>query len=142
MTPEQVGLVRSSFAEVAVLGRQAGALFYQNLFELDPSLRVLFKGDPAEQHATLLSSLALVVDALDRPAEMLPAVRALGRRHAHYGVRSEHYATVGRALIRTLEQGLGAGFTPAVRAAWLDAYGLLAWTMMAAAENELRGQAA
>jgi hemoglobin-like flavoprotein len=66
----------------------------------------------------------------------MPAVRQLGRRHAAYGVRPEHYATVGEALIWTLEQGLGADFTPATRRAWTDAYASLAWAMIAAAEED------
>jgi hemoglobin-like flavoprotein len=142
MTPEQILLVRASFAEVKALGDQAAALFYERLFALDPSLRALFKGDPAAQRAKLLAALAMVVDALDRLDHLLPAVRDLGRRHAHYGVLPEHYATVGSALIWTLEQGLGAALTPAARRAWIDAYGLLAWTMLAAAEAELRDEAA
>ena len=73
---------------------------------------------------------------------MLPAVRMLGRRHARYGVVPEHYATVGSALIWTLEHALGADLTPAVRHAWIAAYGLLAQTMLAAAEEERERQAA
>jgi hemoglobin-like flavoprotein len=30
--------------------------------------------------------------------QIVPAVQALGRRHAGYGVREPHYATVGRGL--------------------------------------------
>jgi hemoglobin-like flavoprotein len=142
MTPEQVRLVQGSFDELAALGDRAAALFYQRLFELDPTLRTLFNGDLTEQRTKLLSALAMVVGALDRMDQMLPAVRALGRRHAHYGVESEHYATVGSALVWTLQRGLGAAFTPALRSAWLKAYDLLAWTMMTAAEAELRDRAA
>jgi hemoglobin-like flavoprotein len=142
MTPEQVRLVQDSFDEVAALGDRAAVLFYQRLFELDPTLRPLFNGDLTEQRTKLLRALAMVVGALDRLDQMLPAVRALGRRHAHYGVESEHYATVGSALVWTLQQGLGAAFTPALRSAWLKAYDLLAWTMMTAAEAELRDRAA
>ena len=138
MTPEQVRLVRASFARVVAWGDQAAALFYERLFTLDPSLRALFNGDLAAQRAKLLTALAMVVDALDRLDQMLPAVRSLGRRHARYGACSEHYATVGEALIWTLEQGLGDDFAPAVRDAWTEAYGLLAWTMMTAAEAALR----
>jgi hemoglobin-like flavoprotein len=142
MTPEQVRLVRASFARVATQGDQAAALFCARLFALDPDLRALFKGDLAAQRAKLLSALAMVVGALDRLDEMLPAVRALGRRHARYGARSEHYATVGSALIWTLEQRLGDDFTLAARRAWTTAYGLLAWTMITAAEAELRARQA
>jgi nitric oxide dioxygenase len=57
-------------------------------------------------------------------------VRALGARHAGYGVEEEHYATVGAALLWTLDKGLGAEFTPAVREAWTTTYSLLANTMI------------
>jgi nitric oxide dioxygenase len=82
-----------------------------------------------------MGTLAVVVKTLDRIEELLPAVEALGRRHAGYGVRESHYATVGEALLWTLEQGLGEGFTPPVREAWTAAYGTLASVMIGAAKN-------
>jgi hemoglobin-like flavoprotein len=60
-------------------------------------------------------------------------VEALGRRHVGYGVRDEHYSTVGEALIWTLAQGLGDAFTSEVREAWAAAYSWLAFTMQRAA---------
>jgi hemoglobin-like flavoprotein len=138
MTPEQILLVRNTFAKVEALGDRAAVLFYDRLFDLDPSLRPLFRGDLAVQRAKLMAALRTVIGALDRLDKILPAVRDLGRRHAHYGVEPEHYATVGSALIWTLEQGLGPEFTTATRRAWIAAYSMLAWTMVAAAEAELR----
>jgi nitric oxide dioxygenase len=136
MTPEQVQLIRSSFAKVAPIKDQAAAVFYGRLFELDPSLRPLFKGDMAAQGAKLMVALGAVVASLDRLARILPAIRQLGRQHAAYGVRPDHYATFGEALIWTLQQAQGADFTPALRRAWTDAYGRLAWAMIAAAEED------
>jgi hemoglobin-like flavoprotein len=60
---------------------------------------------------------------------MLRAVESLGRRHVAYGVTEAQFATVGAALLWTLEQGLGAAFTPEVADAWAAVYGLLATTM-------------
>ena len=80
-----------------------------------------------------MQTIAVVVAGLDKLDTLVPAVQALGRRHAAYGVRDGHYATVAAALLWTLEQGLGAAFTPAVRQAWATAYGLLASVMQAAA---------
>jgi nitric oxide dioxygenase len=136
MTPKQIELVKSSFAKMAPVKDQAAALFYRRLFELDPDLRPLFRGDMAAQGAKLMAALGAVVASLDQLASVMPAVRELGRRHAAYGVRPEHYATVGEALMSTLEQGLGADFTPATRRAWTDAYASLAWAMIAAAEED------
>jgi hemoglobin-like flavoprotein len=121
MTPEQVDLVRTSFAKVAAAVGDPAALFYQRLFELDPRLRRLFRSDLTAQRGKLMAALRNVVGALDRLDQILPAVRELGRRHAHHGVETEHYATVGAALIWTLERGLGADFTPATRRAWVAA---------------------
>jgi nitric oxide dioxygenase len=135
VTPEQIQRVRSTFAKVAASQGQAAAMFYRRLFELEPSLRPLFKGDMTAQGARLMASLRHVVGALDRLERVLPALRKLGRRHAAHGVRPEHYATVGEALIWTLEQGLGATFTRETRRAWIDAYAGLVWPMIAAAEE-------
>ena len=136
MTPEQVQLVRRSFAKVAATKETAAALFYRRLFELDPSLRPMFKGDMTAQGANLMAALQGVVASLDQLERILPVIRELGRRHAAYGVQPEHYATVGEALLWTLERGLGEDFTRATQRAWTDAYGRLAWAMIAAAEEE------
>ena len=136
MTPTQVGLIRESWAAVEPIADVAAGLFYGRLFELDPALERLFRRtDMARQRRVLMGTLAVVVKTLDRIEELLPAVEALGRRHAGYGVRESHYATVGAALLWTLEQGLGEAFTPAVREAWTEAYGTLASVMIEAAKS-------
>lgn len=132
MSPVQVALVKDSFRKIVPIADQAAALFYARLFELDPELRPLFRGDMLEQGRKLMSMIATAVAALDRIETILPAVRALGARHAGYAVTEEHYATVGVALLWTIEKGLGAEFTPAVRDAWSATYSLLANTMIEA----------
>jgi hemoglobin-like flavoprotein len=135
VTPEQIAVIRTSFAGVAPIAEDAAALFYARLFELDPQLRPLFRGDLKAQGRALMGMLKVVVEGLDRLDQLVPAVQALGRRHAGYGVRDEHYATVGAALLWTLEQGLGDAFTPETRKAWAIAYGVLATTMQHAASG-------
>jgi len=138
MTQEQIALVQRSFQAVQPILEGAAALFYERLFTLDPSLRALFRGSPDEQARKLAQALTVVVTSLDRPEQIRVAVEGLGRRHVGYGVRDAHYATVGEALIWTLEQGLGAAFTADVRDAWGAAYGWLAFTMQrAAAKTEM-----
>lgn len=81
-----------------------------------------------------MAMIATAVAALPEP-NRARGVRALGARHVGYGVREEHYATVGAALLWTLEKGLGADFTPAVKSAWTTTYTLLANTMIDAARS-------
>jgi len=133
MNSEQIQLVQSTFEGVRPIADTAASLFYQRLFEVDPSLRALFRGDMKKQGAMLMSALALAVKGLGQPETIIPAVQGLGRRHALYGVTDDHYATVGSALLWTLEQGLGDKFTPPVQEAWAAAYGMLASVMQEAA---------
>ena len=137
MTPSQVDLIRASWASVEPIQDVAATLFYDRLFELDPTLRRLFRNaDMAQQKKILMQTLTVVVKSLDRLDQLVPAIEALGRRHAGYGVRAEHYETVGAALLWTLGQGLGEGFTTDVERAWTEAYSTLASVMIAAAEGE------
>lgn len=142
MNDKQKMLVRASFEKVLPIAETAAELFYGRLFELDPSLKHMFKGDMREQGRKLMSAIQLVVAGLDRLDKIVPAVQHLGRRHAHYGVQPEHYQTVATALLWTLEQGLGDAFTPETKDAWVAAYTILAETMIAAAEEELARQEA
>ena len=136
MTPRQIALVQATWKQVEPLAQQAAALFYSRLFLLDPTLKRLFKGDMQEQGRKVMSMISLAVSSLSRLESIVPAVQALGRRHAGYGVEARHYATVGAALIWTLEQGLGNAFTKEVEDAWRAAYGVLAATMQQATREE------
>jgi hemoglobin-like flavoprotein len=135
MTPLQKSLVKQTFAEVVPIADQAASMFYARLFELDPSLRPLFKISVAEQGKKLMQTLAYCVSKLDALDELLPAVKALGHKHAGYGVKDGDYETVGAALLWTLEKGLGAAFTPDVMASWAAVYQALATTMLAGAKS-------
>jgi nitric oxide dioxygenase len=96
----------------------------------------MFRGDLANQGRMLMAMLGTTVNGLTNLDALVPVVRELGARHAKYGVVEAHYATVGSALLWTLEQGLGPKFTPAVREAWTAAYGLLADVMQLGAVDE------
>ena len=137
LTVVQKSLVQNSFASIATIADDAAVLFYQRLFELDPSLRPMFRGDMAEQRKKLMQMITAAVKGLDRLEQLVPVVKDLGRRHAGYGVADSHYDTVGAALLWTLEVGLGRAFTPDVKEAWTAVYGLLATTMKTAAREAL-----
>ena len=135
MNTLQVQHVQESFEHVVPIAEVAADMFYQKLFQLDPSLQVLFKEDMAEQKVKLMQMLTAVVRGLHQLDRLVPVVEDLGRRHVGYGVQDEHYQTVGAALLWTLEQGLGELYTPAVAEAWTAAYTLLAGVMQTAAAH-------
>lgn len=132
MTPEQKDLVQASFAKVVPIADQAAILFYDELFNQDPSLRSLFPDDMTEQRRKLMATLATAVSHLRNWDAIASAVQALDQRHVAYGVKSSNYDTVGAALIATLEKGLGDAFTTEVRKAWIACYVAISAEMMGA----------
>ena len=133
MNPEVTQLVQESWAKVTPIASQAAALFYGNLFTLDPSLKPLFQGDMEEQGKRLMEMIGTAVQKLNNIETVVPVLQGLGRRHVRYGVKEEHYQTVGAALLTTLSQGLGEHFTPQVKEAWTLVYGVMADVMIKAA---------
>lgn len=131
MDQQTITLVQDSWAKVLPIAPVAGALFYANLFEADPSLKALFKGDMTQQASKLMQMIEAAVAKLDDLDSLVPVLQQLGQRHVTYGVLPAHYDTVGASLLKTLEQGLGAAFTPATKEAWTAVYGLIASVMVA-----------
>jgi len=139
MTPKQINLVQTSWQKVLPIAPQAAEIFYDTLFEMDPSLKSLFPSDMAEQGKKLMAMLDTAVKLLDQPDKLIPAVQKLGVKHVGYDVKAEHYDTVGAALIKTLSAGLGKDFTAPVKKAWTTVYKTLATTMIDAANNVDKG---
>jgi nitric oxide dioxygenase len=121
-----IELVQSSFRLLAAKPEAAG-MFYERLFEIDPSLRALIRPDATK----LVDSARLVVSSLRSIERLSPALAAVGRKYAMEGVRDEHYASIGAALVDTLRSMLGRRhFTEEVRNAWLSAYAVVATAMI------------
>lgn len=129
MNDHQIQLVRDSFALVRPIADQAAALFYDKLFERDPSISSMFRGDMGQQGARLMQMIEGAVQMLDRPAMLRHALLRLGERHAGYGVVDAHYPLVGAALLDTLAVGLGDAFTAETREAWAAMYTMVADAM-------------
>ncbi len=134
MTPQQIALVQESFRHILPKRDEAAVIFYRRLFEIDPGVKQLFShAEMTEQGHKLMVALAFVVNGLARPEMIAAAAQALARRHVDYDVREPHYASVGQALIETLEESLGSALDARVREAWLEAYAFLSSIMIAAA---------
>ena len=129
MTADQIHLLRKSFAQVEPQSRVAALVFYRRLFALDPRLRPLFKSNIEEQADKLMEMLAVALSLTERLEVLEAELLKLGARHTVYGVRDEHYITVGTAMLDMLSEVLGNDFTPPIRQAWSDFYTFTADTM-------------
>lgn len=135
MEVKTVTLVQESFEKVKPIAPQAAEIFYNKLFELDPSLKPLFPSNEEamkSQGNKLMTMLAAAVAGLSNLEALVPVLQNLGKKHVEYKVEASHYDTVGAALLATLEAGLGADFTAEVKEAWTSVYGTMSTVMIEA----------
>lgn len=133
MTEEQIAIVKNSWKMFRGINTGLiGDVFYSKLFADNPSLRKMFPPGMEDQYKKLVDMLGTIVTSLERLDELTEEIAAMAQRHVQYGVRPEHYPQVGKALLWTLQQGLGRDWTPAAAAAWQECYTVLSAAMMSA----------
>ncbi|MEV6876330.1 globin domain-containing protein [Amycolatopsis sp. NPDC051128] len=129
-------LIRESFAAIEPKADELAQYFYGALFVVAPDCRALFPIAMTTQRNRLLRALVYVVQMVDRPDDLAPFLRQLGRDHRKFAVVARHYDAVGVALIEALKRFLKEKWTHEVESAWTAAYGLIAKTMREAAQAE------
>jgi len=118
MSPAQIQAVRESYRGIAELANPIALLFYGRLFQMDSSLRPMFKQDIGVQGRKLMDMLSALTTNLHQFEELVPVLKALGQRHAGYGVKPEHYELVSASLLWAFGTALQGDFTTEARAAW------------------------
>ncbi|HEY0812220.1 MAG TPA: globin domain-containing protein, partial [Pseudonocardia sp.] len=118
-------LVQRSFAALEPRLDEILRRFYAVLFALAPQLWTLFPIDLSTQRARLGRALRHVVNGLD-DADTQAFLAQLGRDHRRFDIVDAHYDVFGRALLITLGETAGAGWTAEVAAAWRQTYAELA----------------
>ena len=128
---DERALVTATWRRVIETTPDPGTIFYEQLFTAAPDLRPMFKGDLDDQARKLIRMISVAVHQLGDLDLLVPVLREMGKRHVTYGVKSDHYAIVGAALLATLSLALRDAFTDEARAAWVKTYDVLSETMTA-----------
>jgi len=128
-TKEEIKLIQYSFGTLTSKSKKVGEKFYKKLFETNPDISKLFKGDMKEQAGALMRMVKTVVEGLNHPEIIVPAIQDLGRRHNEYGVLPEQYKAFGDCLVSTIEEELGNDFNSVTKKAWQKLYDVLAEEM-------------
>ena len=133
--------LKRSWAQVAAHGDAVPGYFYAHLFLAHPEVRDMFPVAMAAQRDRLVTALGRMVSNVDSIGEVVDYIQDLGRDHRKFGTIAGHYPAVGASLLGTLKHFLGEEWTPELASDWAEAYGLIATTMITAAE-EAEGQPA
>jgi NAD(P)H-flavin reductase/hemoglobin-like flavoprotein len=136
MVPVDTPLLKANFARVAAHGDQVALFFYAHLFLGHPETRDMFPVSMSTQRDRLLNALGRIVADVGDTGVLVPFLQDLGRDHRKFNVLAAHYPAVGESLIATLKHFSGAEWTPELQQTWLDAYGVIAEVMQAAAEAD------
>ncbi|MET3113926.1 nitric oxide dioxygenase [Pedobacter sp. CG_S7] len=132
MTSEQKELIT---ATVPVL-RENGVLltthFYKRMFTHNPELKNLFNmgnQQSGKQQTALAMAVLGYAENIANPAVLLPVVDRIGHKHVSLDIRPEQYLIVGKHLLASIKEVLGAAATPGIIDAWSAAYLQLAKLM-------------
>ncbi|KAA0992645.1 NO-inducible flavohemoprotein [Dyadobacter aurulentus] len=144
MTTEQKDLVRSTVPILRESGVALTTYFYNRMLTGNPELKNIFNS--ANQHTgvqptALAMSVLAYAEHIDNPSVLANAVSRIAHKHVSLNVRPEQYAIVGRHLLASISEVLGAAAGPDLMQAWAEAYGQLA-AIMTGAESELYSRAA
>lgn len=133
-------LVKEGFAAIETFADKATSYFLGRLFAEDPQLRALFPVTMDVERGRLFRDLTRVVWSLDDPDAFAAGLEQLGCDNLKYGIRPEHYETIGRALVATARRFAGDAWSPGIEAAWRETYRAATEIMVAAAARELEGR--
>ncbi len=127
--------LRATYARVHADELGLATIFYTKLFSAAPHLRSLFPTDLVAQAAKLTAALDAVVRNLEKPRENAAMLADLGRRHAGYGAKPEHYDLVVDLLVLSMQEALHTRSDDQAIVEWRMALRLIADQMIAAAED-------
>ncbi len=130
-----VSRLRVTYERVRTRDQRLAEIFYIKLFTAAPHLRPLFRSEPKAQAEKLMMALDAVVRNLEQPSENASMLAEMGRRHAEYGAKSEHYTLVIELLVDSMQELLGPDIDRPALDEWRLALRLISNQMIAGAED-------
>jgi hemoglobin-like flavoprotein len=113
-----VNRIAKSYDQFSPRAGDMVAGFYQRLFTACPEARPLFREDMSVQRNHFTATLALLVRNLAFQDMLEEAVMDLGAQHVRWGARLQHYPIVRDALLDSIGESLGEGWTPQLQDDW------------------------
>jgi hemoglobin-like flavoprotein len=121
MDPRRRQLLTRSWATLEPRGHLLADVFYGHLFAIAPASRQMFAHSAMDQQREkFVAMMRSIVELEDDASALVATIAALARRHVTYGVQDADYDTALEALMRTLEDELGAELTPELRGVWTE----------------------
>lgn len=138
---DRVTLIEADFSKISSRGTEFAEKFYGRLFQHYPRVKPLFSHvSMSRQQQHLFSALVMTIENLRSPDTLSESLKALGRRHAGYGVGPAHYEAVAQTLLEIIGEMMGEEWSSVHREAWKDALEAVSRTMLAAHREVRAGE--
>lgn len=122
--------LRASYRLVRRHDLEFARIFYAKLFGAAPGVRAMFPEDMELQSRKLTMVLDSIVANLENPEANSRMLGEMGRRHAGYGARPEHYHLVIETMIGAMREVLGTNADERVLDEWRMALRLIGKQMI------------
>lgn len=144
MNIEQKQLISATVPVLKENGVLLTTHFYNRMFTHNPELKNMFNmgnQESGKQQTALAMAVLAYAENIANPGVLMPVVDRIGHKHVSLDIRPEHYQIVGRHLIASIQEVLGAAATPDIIDAWTAAYQQLS-VLMSGHETKLYQQKA
>lgn len=119
LSSEDIDALEDSFILIRENSTNFTATFYELLFTDHPQTKeALGKIDLAAREKKFIETLFSAIETIRNPSLFNKEIDRVKTVYDNLGVLPDHYAIVGKTLLRSLKFYLGAGWTPQVESAW------------------------
>jgi hemoglobin-like flavoprotein len=129
MLMTRLDLVALSWQQILPITERSSALFYAQLFSLNPALKQQFLAVSPLQQSQMITLLGQSLSSAASIENIVATMQELMRRYSDYSLSEHDFTAVATALMSMLAQGLGSAFSPALRRAWQERTVLLSAAM-------------
>lgn len=132
MLESHIQLVKDTWFNVVCHATEAGGIFYEKFFELEPTARVLFKEDIQQQKHKLVMAISVIFTKVHKLDHIEEEIKFLAKRHILYGVDISFFRSFRTAFLSMLQIILSEQnqWTKEIEAAWEGIYDVITQAMV------------
>jgi len=133
VTPDQAEIIQDSFTHFSDPNNELVGVVLGQISNASPEVSQLISRGGGAVVENVGESLKTTIEQIHTPDAVADYLATLGEILFSHGVKDEHYAIFGDALLQGLEQGLGENATPEIVGAWSDGWMMFSGIMREAA---------
>ncbi len=137
LSHKEISLIKATKEKITENSQEIRMSFYNKIFELDPSAKLLFRESFLSIKA-LPDSIEFMFKHVGNLNEAIPELRKLGLKHKTYKVKPKHYPIAREALLWTFQEYIGNDFTEELREAWIKLFNFMSENLILDSKKKMK----